>query len=104
MLMPPYPVFCYWSGCGERALYKIAARWSDGITEELKTYALSCTDHLAEWYRICREKQVKCRHAPGETLDPPGIYELGRGIRDRALSRRLDLEGTSTPGVSPGQS
>jgi hypothetical protein len=92
MPMSPYPVRCYRPGCGQLAVYKIAARWSDGVTEELKTYALSCSDCLGDWFRRACEKQRACRTAPGESLEPPGIYELNRGQRDRALTRRLDLE------------
>ncbi len=92
MPMPPYTLFCYRPGCGRLAVYKIAARWSDGITEELKTYALSCPDCLADWYRRSCDKQQACRLAAGESLERPGIYELGPGKRDRELSRRRDLE------------
>ncbi len=73
-------------------MYKIAARWSDGITEELKTYALSCVGCLAEQYAGSKVKQARCRRAPGETLDVPGIYELARGRRDSSLVRCRDLE------------
>jgi hypothetical protein len=90
--MPPYPLTCYTKGCGKLARYKIAARWSDGITQELKTYALSCPDCLADWFRSSRAKQVACRRATGETLEPPGIFDVERGKRDRVLHRRLDLE------------
>ena len=31
MPMPPYPILCYRKGCNHPAVYKIAARWSDGI-------------------------------------------------------------------------
>jgi hypothetical protein len=92
MTMPPYPVCCYRPDCGRPAVYKIAARWSDGVTHELKTYALSCEECLAEWLRASRAKQAACRLAPGETLEPPGVYELARGQRDRELTRRADLE------------
>src|SRR5579885_3072268 len=92
MPMPPYPVLCYRPGCGRPAVYKIAARWSDGITQELKTYALSCPECLAEWFRHSRQRQAACRKAPGETLEAPGIYELHRGRRDQQLIRRDDLE------------
>lgn len=85
-----YPLRCYSPGCREPAVYKIAARWSDGVTEELKTYALSCPACLNEWLRRSREKQIACRLAPGETLDTPGIYELARGLRDHQLQRRED--------------
>ena len=92
MPMSPYPVLCYTPGCPEPAVYKIAARWSDGVTQELKTYALTCAGCLAEWFARSRAKQAACRLAAGETLDVPGIYELVRGQRDQKLLRREDLE------------
>jgi hypothetical protein len=92
MPMPPYPIRCYTRGCEELAVYKIAARWSDGVTQELKTYALTCPQCLAESFRRSRAKQAVCRLAPGETLETPGIYELVRGRRDAELRRRRDLE------------
>jgi len=92
MPMPPYPVRCYGRVCDKLAAYKIAARWSDGITQELKTYALSCPDCLADWFRSSRAKQAACRRATGETLEPPGIFDMERGKRDRVLHRRPDLE------------
>jgi hypothetical protein len=92
MPMPPYPILCYTPHCGQRAQYKIAARWSDGVTQELKTYALTCAACLAEWLQRSRVKQGACRLAPGETLEVPGIYELAHGQRDQQLQRRGDLE------------
>src|SRR5437868_10929909 len=92
MPMPPYPVCCTSPGCDRPAVYKIAARWSDGLTEELKTYALSCADCLPEQYRAACRKQAACRRAPGETLDVPAVFALVRGGRDRELLRRTDLE------------
>jgi hypothetical protein len=93
MPMPPYPLFCYRRDCGKPAVYKIAARWSDGVTSELKTYGLSCEACLAEWYRLARQKQAACRLTPGETLEPPGIYRIEAGQRDKQLERLPDLEG-----------
>lgn len=90
--MPPYPLVCYRAGCGQKAVYKVAARWSDGLTNELKTYGLVCEECLAELYRASLEKQKKCRRAPGEKLDPPSIFQLVRGQRDRQLHHRADLE------------
>src|SRR5262249_49479345 len=104
MPMPPYPVICYRSGCGEPAVYKIAARWSDGVTHELKTYGLACLACLPEQYARSRTRQAACRLAAGETIEEPGIYELVRGQRDHQLVRRTDLEqqlmatGPGTPG------
>jgi hypothetical protein len=92
MPMPPYTVFCYRRGCGQKAVYKIAAHWSDGVTSELKTYALSCADCLKEWFRAACAKQADCRTTPGETLERPCIFDMQRGSRDRELVRRTDLE------------
>ena len=100
MPMPSYPVLCSQPGCGQPALFKIAARWSDGVTHELKTYALSCEACLADWFRASRAKQAACRLASGETLEPPGVYDLARGRRDRLLTRRADLEAALSGGVS----
>ena len=92
MPMPSYPVRCYTRDCEELAVYKIAARWSDGVTQELKTYTLTCSACLAEAFRRSRAKQAACRLAPGETLESPSIYELVHGRRDSQLVRRDDLE------------
>ena len=92
--MPPYPIHCYTDECPNLAVYKIAARWSDGATEELKTYALCCEACLARWFHDSREKQAACRLTAGETLEPPGIYHLQRGQRDRRLHRLDNLERT----------
>jgi hypothetical protein len=74
MPMPPYPVCCHRPGCGRPAVYKIAARWSDGVTHELKTYDLRCAECLAAGLLGSREKQAACRLAPGETLEPAGVF------------------------------
>jgi hypothetical protein len=103
MPMPAYAIWCYRQGCDRPAVYKIAARWRDGVTEELKTYALTCAECLPDWFGRSRQKQAACRLAPGEILEPPGIYQLVRGQRDRLLPRRLDLERElmSEPGPAP---
>jgi hypothetical protein len=99
-MMPPFPIYCYRKGCGNLAVYKIAARWSDGVTEELKTYALSCQDCLADWFRRSLEKQKACRLAARETLESPGVYLLQHGHRDRQLQRLKDLEDQLAAGPS----
>src|SRR5437588_11393434 len=91
-MVPSYEVRCTRPGCSRPAIFKIAARWSDGSTEELKTYALCCSECLAEAYRTSRAKQAACRTAKGETLEAPGVYQLARGRRDQQLARRPDLE------------
>jgi hypothetical protein len=92
MPMSPYNILCYERGCGNEAAYKIAARWSDGVTSELKTYGLVCAACLPAWFRRSLQKQAACRRAPRETLEPPGIYRLQRGQRDLQLERLPDLE------------
>jgi hypothetical protein len=92
MPMPPYPVVCRTPGCGQLAQYKIAARWTDGITGELKTYALCCEACLQAWFVRSRDNQAGCRLSAGEVLDPPGVYRLCRGQRDQQLERLEVLE------------
>jgi hypothetical protein len=92
MPMPHYAVLCYTKGCGHKAIYKIAAGWSDGLTGELKTYALSCAACLPQWFATSRSKQAACRLAPGEVLEAPGVYHLARGQHDQQLRRADDVE------------
>lgn len=90
--MPSYRIKCYTPECEADAVYKIAARWSDGAMQELKTYACACDDCLPDWYRRSCAKQMACRLTVGETLDVPSIFRLQRGERDRKLERQPDLE------------
>lgn len=92
MPMPPYKVMCYRPGCSNEAEYKIAARWSDGVTSELKTYSLACAACLPTTFRQSLVKQASCRRAPKEILEPPGIYRIQRGSRDVQLDRLTELE------------
>jgi hypothetical protein len=94
--MRPYPVICSTPGCGRPATYKIAARWSDGATEELKTYGLACPAHVGFWYRRAQTSQAACRLTPGETLEPPAIF-----LREPALTRDADLEARLNAGLPP---
>jgi hypothetical protein len=92
MPMPPYPLICYQPGCGRPAVYKIAARWSDGLTGELKTYGLCCESCLPLWYGRSTQRQRACRLAPGEVLEVPSIFLLTSGRRDRELKPLTELE------------
>lgn len=92
MTMPPYQIFCYTKGCKHSAQYKIAARWSDGVVSELKTYGLCCEECLSKWLLRGRKSHDACRLIPGETLETPGIYLLQRGQRDQVLQRLTELE------------
>ena len=90
--IPSYPVICYGPDCSHEAAYKIAARWSDGVTGELKTYFLACDTCLPRLYQTARVKKAACRLASGESLGEPQVFEITRGRRDRELVRRTDLE------------
>ncbi len=92
MPMPPYQVFCYTKDCKNPATYKIAARWSDGVVGELKTYGLCCATCLLTWFQRGCQRQQACHLTAGETLDPPGVWLLRRGERDQALQRLPELE------------
>jgi hypothetical protein len=99
--MPPYPVLCYAPGCPHEAAFKIAARWSDGITGELKTYSLACPGCLPALYQSALTRYAACRLAPDESLSPPRVIEVRHGARDKELVRRQDLEvGAGTVNMS----
>lgn len=85
-----YPVRCY--SCPAPAAYKVAAEWSDGVTRELKTYALSCATCLAANVAEAKRRQAACRLLHGETLEVPGVYVMCRGNRDHQLIRKPELE------------
>lgn len=61
--------------CGEAATHKVAARWSDGVTVELKTYGLCCAACLPGALQSAAARWVGCRLTHGETLGPPAALE-----------------------------
>jgi hypothetical protein len=87
-----YKILCTHRGCSQPAEYKIAARWSDGVTSELKAYALSCRECVLEALKQSRERQMACVLATGERLEPPAVYELKAGRCDNELRRLVELE------------
>ena len=90
--MPPYAVLCYTPGCGGEAAFKIAARWSDGITAELKTYSLCCANCLAMSFAEAKKRQRECPLELGETLAEPSIFERTPDSKKTLLVPRADLE------------
>ena len=101
MSLKDYRIQCYGKDCPREAVYKIASRWSDGVTGELKTYSLCCADCLPDHFRFSRDKQSACRLAAGETLEPPGIYLIRRGAHDYELRRLTDVESQLTNARDP---
>ena len=90
--MLPTVVRCSLPDCGEPAVYKIAAPWSDGQFSELKTYGHACSKHLGQVFRDADLRRAKYRPAPGETVDELAIYQYEPGRRDRQLKRLWGLE------------
>ena len=90
--MPPYPVLCTTPECGRLAVYKIAARWSDGRLAELKTYGFACSEHLGAIFRESQERQQAYTPGPGESVEELAIYRYEPGKRDRFLQRLWGLE------------
>lgn len=74
------------------AEYKVAARWSDGITSELKTYALVCLDCLPTQYRKAIEKRLSCRLTESETLDEVQVFDLKSAQSGKPLSVAKNAE------------
>ncbi len=74
-----YVVRCTAPGCANPAGFKIAARWSDGVTHELKTYSLCCERCLNAELGAAEVKQQACRLALGESLEPPAVFARTAG-------------------------
>jgi hypothetical protein len=87
MPLQNYVIRCCTRDCPREAEFKIASRWSDGITRELKTYALCCGECLPECLRQSHVKQSACRLTTGESLEAPDVFRLKRGARDCDLER-----------------
>ena len=85
-------VLCSRAGCGQPAVYKLAARWSDGEFSELKTYGHACEDCLRPVFKEAEQRWLDHPTAPSETIEELGIYRFEQGKRDRDLQRLWGLE------------
>ena len=74
-MMTKYPVVCQTLSCGQLATFKIASEWSDGVTAELKTYALCCEKCVPEWFELAMDRQRVCHLTDGESLGIPKVIE-----------------------------
>jgi len=83
MVPSPYPGLCYRPGCGLPALYKIAARWSDGITfETLVRAPLKVqydADHLDLDKRVLQFKPGRAVSEATLVVTGEDGKELGKG-------------------------
>lgn len=87
-----YSILCDQPNCENKAELKIAAEWSDSLTSELKTYALTCQDCLETAFHQSQQRRANCRLAKHEKLGDLGIYELTQETGARERKRRSDLE------------
>jgi len=90
--MPSKIVRCTHAGCEEPAVYKVAAPWSDGVFTELKSFGLSCADHLGPVFRAAEGRRKEYHPTEAETVGNIGIYKYEQGKRDRQLQRLSGLE------------
>jgi hypothetical protein len=90
-------VACNKAKCGKPAAYKIAAPWSHGSFNELKSYGLACSDHFGDAFREAQRRSKL--HAPSveETVGEIGIYNYEKGKRDKELERLGGLEASLRP-------
>lgn len=69
-----YQVFC--QRCGLPARLKVASRWTDGHTSELKTYALVCHACVEPALAEARTRREACHTDHNESIAPPEIFDL----------------------------
>lgn len=85
-----YVARCSAANCGEPALYKIAAPWSNGTSHELKNYGLACEAHRGSLLAVAQLHRKSLVVAEGETLGTVGLYALEPGRGDAQLRRLPD--------------
>lgn len=74
-----YTPACQFAGCPRPAAYKVAAAWSDGTFQELKTYALACEEHRDALLAHARRRRACLRLDDGERVDDVAVYRLNDG-------------------------
>jgi hypothetical protein len=90
-------VHCGRPQCGKPASYKIAAPWSAGRFNELKSYGLACADHYREAFRDAQRRSKLHQMSPEETVGEIGIYRYEKGKLDRQLERLGGIEAAGHP-------
>ena len=76
-----YTPTCSAPKCGQPAVYKIAAAWSNGTSRELKNYGLACEAHRDSQLALAQLHRKDLRLAEGETVGQVGMYKLQPGKR-----------------------
>ncbi len=90
-----YRAECSAPGCGQPALYKVAAAWSDGTSRELKNYGLACESHRAIQLSAAQHRHRGLKLSEGESVGPVELFVLETGRRDTELPRLAALPGGS---------
>ncbi len=85
-------VRCSEPDCGEPAVFKIAAPWTDGRFRELKTYGFACEEHVRDVLRSAEVRWLNYEPVRGEAVHEIGIYRYEPGKRDAELVRDSDIE------------
>lgn len=82
-----YQPRCSTPDCGQPAVYKVAAPWSNGTSRELKNYGLACEAHREAQLALAQQHRLGLKVAEGETVGDVGLYQLAPGKRDAELPR-----------------
>jgi hypothetical protein len=90
-------VRCSIRECGEPAVFKIAAPWTDGRFRELKTYGFACAEHVRDVVREAEVRWLDYEPVKGEAVHQIGVYRYEPGKLDRELQRDHDIEETLSP-------
>ncbi len=85
-------VACSVPYCGEPAVFKIAAPWSDSRFSELKTYGFSCEEHIRDVLRSAESRWLDYEPVRGEIVKDIGIYRYEHGTPDSKLRRDTEIE------------
>jgi hypothetical protein len=85
-----YQPMCSAPHCGQAAIYKVAAPWSNGTSHELKNYGLACDAHRNSQLALAQLHRQGLTLAEGETVGTVGLYRLAAGHRDAELVRLPD--------------
>lgn len=82
-----YPPVCSAPHCDRPAVYKVAAPWTHGRSQELKNYGLACEAHRDSQLALARLHREGLATADGEAVGPVGLYQLVVGRLDSDLHR-----------------
>lgn len=85
-----YVPSCSAQGCGQPAVYKVAASWSNGTSQELKCYGLACEAHRDGQLARAQANRKALVLAEGETVGAVGLYHFVAGKLDAELERLPD--------------